>query len=279
LQNIRIADVRPNPFQPRREFQPEELAELQASLQANGLLQPVTVRPRAPGFELVAGERRLRAATNLGWTEIAAVVRDLDDQTMLVLALVENLQRANLNAVEEALGYRRLVDEFHLTQQQVADAVGKDRTTVTNLLRVLSLPDAVQRMVQSGQLSAGHARALLALPPGRSALDLANRALLDGWSVRKLEQAVRDSSGGASVDAAEGSASRTSANPKSAGGLQRSSDPAVRRIEDDLRRYFQTDVHLQVGADAKGALRIQFYSRDDLERLLDLILREQRRDF
>jgi ParB family chromosome partitioning protein len=150
---------------------------------------------------------------------------------------------------------------------------------VTNLLRVLSLPDAVQRMVQSGQLSAGHARALLALPPGRSALDLANRALLDGWSVRKLEQAVRDSSGGASVDAAQGSASRTSTNPKNAGELQRSSDPAVRRIEDDLRRYFQTDVHLQVGADAKGALRIQFYSRDDLERLLDLILREQRRDF
>lgn len=275
LQNISIARIQPNPFQPRREFQAEELAELQASLAANGLLQPVTVRPRGSGYELVAGERRLRAATNLGWTQIASVVRDIDDQTMLVLALVENLQRANLNAVEEALGYRRLIDEFNLTQQQVADAVGKDRTTVTNLLRVLSLPDAVQRMVQHGQLSTGHARALLALPPSHSALDLANRAVAEAWSVRRLEQAVREAGGGGAKPeaASRGRAASPSAAPA------RSSDPPVRRIEDDLRRYLQTDVHLQVGADAKGVLRVSFYSQDDLERLLDLILREQRRDF
>jgi ParB family chromosome partitioning protein len=276
LQNIRIADILPNPYQPRREFRPDELAELQASLESNGLLQPVTVRPDGAGsYELVAGERRLRAATNLGWTEIAAVVRELDDQTMLVLALVENLQRANLNAVEEALGYRRLIDEFRLTQQQVADAVGKDRTTVTNLLRVLSLPEPIQRMVQSGQLSTGHARALLALPTGHSALDLANRALLESWSVRKLEQAVRESALGPSA----APASRTSGKQGGPAELQRSADPAVRRVEDDLRRYLQTDVHLQVAADTKGTLRIQFYSQDDLERVLDLILREHRKDF
>src|SRR4051812_44185900 len=148
LQRIPVARIRANPFQPRRDFDPTELAELEASIKASGLLQPISVRRRGDAFELVAGERRLRAATNLGWTEIAAVVREFDDRTMLVLALVENLQRANLNTIEEARGYRRLLDEFQLTQQQIADAVGKDRTTVTNLLRVLSLPEPIQQMVE-----------------------------------------------------------------------------------------------------------------------------------
>src|SRR6202012_3639313 len=159
LQRVAISRIRANPFQPRREFNAEELAELQASLKASGLLQPISVRRRGDAYELIAGERRLRAATNLGWTEIPAIVRDFDDQTMLVLALVENLQRANLNAIEEARGYRRLLEEFGLTQQQVADVVGKDRTTVTNLLRVLSLPESIQRMVENSELSTGHARA------------------------------------------------------------------------------------------------------------------------
>src|SRR4051812_46045532 len=164
LQVIPVSRIRANPFQPRRVFNPEELAELEASLKSTGLLQPISVRRRGDAYELIAGERRLRAATNLGWTEISALVREFDDQTMLVLALVENLQRANLNAIEEARGYKRLIDEFGLTQQQVADVVAKDRTTVTNLLRVLTLPAEVQALVESGDLSVGHARALLALP-------------------------------------------------------------------------------------------------------------------
>src|SRR6059058_3898165 len=134
LQRIAISRIRPNPFQPRREFDASELSELEASLKASGLLQPISVRRRGDAYELIAGERRLRAASNLGWTEISAIVRDFDDRTMLVLALVENLQRSNLNAIEEARGYRKLIEEFRLTQQQVAEAVGKDRTTVTNLL-------------------------------------------------------------------------------------------------------------------------------------------------
>src|SRR5262249_15117172 len=146
-------------------FDAADLAELESSLKSSGLLQPITVRPRGDAYELIAGERRLRAASNLGWTEISAIVRDFDDRTMLVLALVENLQRANLNAIEEARGYRRLIDDFALTQQQVAEAVGKDRTTVTNLLRVLTLPESVRQMVESGNLSSGHARALLGLDP------------------------------------------------------------------------------------------------------------------
>src|SRR5438132_4105426 len=168
LQRVPIARIRPNPYQPRRTFDPAELAELEASLKASGLLQPITVRRKGDAFELITGERRLRAATNIGWTEIQAVVRDFDEQTMLVLALVENLQRTDLNAIEEARGYRRLLDEFSLTQQQVADAVGKDRTTVTNLLRVLTLPEPVRDMVERGILSPGHARALLALAESHS---------------------------------------------------------------------------------------------------------------
>jgi len=274
FRQIQISSIRPNPFQPRRDFQPDELAELEASIAASGLLQPVTVRTAGVGYELVAGERRLRAATNLGWHEIPAIVRELDDQTMLILALVENLQRANLNAIEEALGYRRLIDDFQLTQQQVADAVGKDRTTVTGLLRVLALPESIQRMVQGGQLSTGHARALLALPQPHSVLEAAQRAVAEGWSVRQLEQHVRELSG---------AAPRPKSAPPSAGkpgaAPTRSADPAVRRIEDDLRRYLQTDVHLQLDADKKGSLRIQFYSQDDLERVLDLVLRDKRGDF
>jgi len=275
LQRIQVARIRSNPFQPRREFDQAELAELQASLKASGLIQPITVRRRGDAFELIAGERRLRAATNLGWTDIAAIVRDFDDRTMLVLALVENLQRSNLNAIEEARGYRRLIDEFQLTQQQVAESVGKDRTTVTNLLRVLSLPEQVQQMVQANILSLGHARALLALPTTHSATDIANEAVASGLSVRELEQLVRDLSGTKtpSPTAKPASSSEAATNQRPA------PDPAVRRIEDDLRRYLQTDVKASVFADSKGSLEIAFYSNDDLERILELILRENRKDF
>jgi len=271
LQRIPIARIRPNPFQPRREFDPAQLAELEASLKASGLLQPITVRRRGDAFELVAGERRFRAATNLGWNDITAVVRDFDDQTMLVLALVENLQRANLNPIEEARGYRRLLEEFKLTQQQVADSVGKDRTTITNLLRVLSLPEPVQQMVESGTLSVGHARALLALGAGHSALQVANKAIGGRMSVRELEQFVREASSPENEPA--------SGTPKRSQQQTKKADPAVKRIEDDLRRYLQTDVTLRLTGEAQGQIQIGFYSEEDLERVLDLVLREERRDF
>lgn len=271
LERIPISCIRPNPFQPRREFDPAELADLETSLRASGLLQPITVRRRGDAYELIAGERRLRAASNIGWTEIMAIVRDIDDRTMLVLALVENLQRANLNAVEEAQGYRRLIEEFQLTQQQVADGVGKDRTTVTNLLRILSLPDAVQHMVEQGSLSPGHARALLALGPEQSATDLANEAVNRGLSVRELEQRVRTRNGVPVPPKRRGDSARS--RPTA------SADPAAKRIEDDLRRYFQTDVRLQLTGTNKGKIELSFYNNDDLDRILDLILRERRQDF
>ena len=276
LQRIRIAEISPNHFQPRRTFTEAELAELEASLRTNGLLQPITVRPKGQGrWELVAGERRLRAATRLGWTEIPAVIRDFDDRAMLTLALMENLQRSDLNALEEAEGYQRLIDEFGLTQQQVADAVGKDRTTITNLLRVLTLPPSIRSMVEKGLLSTGHARALLALRDARRQQELAAEVVAKQLSVRQTEARAR------------GDVERDAPGPKVPGirggapstPTTRPADPTIRRVEEQLRKHLQTDVSIQHTGDGKGTLRIAFYSTDDLERVLDLMLGSTRSDF
>jgi ParB family chromosome partitioning protein len=254
---IPIRDIRPNRYQPRREFKPEELAELQASIQATGLLQPITVRPAGgEQFELIAGERRLRAATALGWTKIPAVVKDIDDQTALTLALVENLQRSDLNPLEEAEGYQRLLSEFGMTQQQVADMVGKDRSTVANILRILALPATVRRMVAESQLTLGHARALLAFPDERSMTAAAREVVARALTVRDVERLARDG------------AKRSG---KATDGVD--TRPAeVRRIEDQLRKKLQTDVHITLSGKQKGELRVPFYSGDDFERMIELLL-------
>jgi ParB family chromosome partitioning protein len=260
-QRLPIAQIRPNPYQPRREFDETELAELQASLKASGLLQPVIVRPTASGFELVSGERRLRAATRLGWSDIPAIVREMDDRTLLTLALVENLQRSDLNAVEEARGYRRLSEEFGLTHAQIADAVGKDRTSVTSLLRILQLPATVLDLVEKGQLSAGHARALVSLDDERRALQLANEAVARQLSVRELERRVREI--------------QQPPNPKlpaAPGSKAPAGSPVLRRLEDELRRRLQTDVRIKLSGAERGMLEVSFYSADDLERVLDVVL-------
>ena len=258
LRTIPIAEVRPNPYQPRQTFHPGELAELEASLRATGLLQPISVRAAAEGrgYELVAGERRLRAASNVGWTEIAAVIRPIEDRTLLTLALVENLQRADLDALEEAEGYQRLLDEFGLTQQQVAEVVGKDRSTVASTLRLLALPASVRRMVQARELTAGHARALLALGDESTITTVAREAVTGGWSVREVERRVR-------------AMLERPARPAPATGDARPAE--VRRTEDHLRRHFATDVAIKLSGDEKGEIRIAFYSADDFERLLSVL--------
>ncbi len=275
LRRIRIADVGANRFQPRRTFTESELSELEVSIRTNGLLQPITVR-RQPGggWELVAGERRLRAASRLGWLEIPAVVHDFDDQAMLTLALVENLQRADLNAVEEAEGFQRLVDEFGLTQQQVADAVGKDRTTITNLLRLLTLPAPIRAMVEQGHLSAGHARALLPIRDARRQLELANEIVARQLSVRDAEARVRE---GGSRRNGHGQRPSAGGPPTSSSTTKR--HPVVRRVEEQLRKRLQTDVHIQPLDSERGVVRMAYYSADDLERLLDLIVGQDRSDF
>jgi ParB family transcriptional regulator, chromosome partitioning protein len=275
FRRIRIADITPNRFQPRRTFTEQELAELEASIRASGLLQPITVRSRpGGGWELVAGERRLRAASRLGWTEIPALLRDFDDRAMLTLALVENLQRADLNPLEEAEGYQRLIDEFGLTQQQVADAVGKDRTTITNLLRVLTLPAAVRAMVERGHITAGHARALLPIRDERKQVDVANEIVARQLSVRDVEARARALSSGDGRPK-----STTGSRPASLPSSPASSDPVLRRIEEQLRKHLQTDVLVQPLGGERGVVRISYYSADDLERVLDLVVGKQRSDF
>jgi ParB family chromosome partitioning protein len=267
LRNLPVAEIRPNPYQPRKEFRPEELEELQSSLRASGLLQPITVRKAqgGRGYELIAGERRLRAATALGWTEIPAVVKEIDDTTLLTLALVENLQRADLNPLEEAEGYQRLIDEFSLTQQQVGEVVGKDRTTVANMLRVLKLPASVRRLLQDGQLTLGHARALLAFESEHAMVEMAKEIVANGLNVRDVERRARDSA----PENKQQRARRATTTPNT-------TPPEARRIAEELRRYLQTDVSIALGAGERGKIEISFYSTEDLERLLDLILGARR---
>ncbi|HET9003221.1 MAG TPA: ParB/RepB/Spo0J family partition protein [Gemmatimonadaceae bacterium] len=254
---IPLAEIRPNRFQPRREFKPEELAELQASIKSTGLLQPITVRPAGPDrYELIAGERRWRAVTGLGWAKIPAVVKDIDDRTALTLALVENLQRSDLNPLEEAEGYQRLLDEFAMTQQQVADMVGKDRSTVANILRILALPASVRRMVAESQLSLGHARALLSFPDERSITAAARDVVARQLTVRDVERLARE----------EGK------RPSKPGSPVDARPAEVRRIEDQLRKRLQTDVHISLSGKQKGELRVPFYSADDFERIMELLL-------
>lgn len=258
---LRIAQIRPNPLQPRKEFREEELADLESSLRVSGLLQPITVRPapKGDGYELIAGERRFRAAQRLGWTEIPAVIRDVDDKLLLSLAMVENLQRADLNPIEEAEGYEQLIRDFSLTQQEVADVVGKDRSTVANTLRLLALPASVRRLVWDGALTVGHARALLGLGDPSRIADLARETIAEGLSVRDVERRVREDG-----KSRKRSGSLPPADARSA---------ELRRLEERLRQRLGTDARIvQAGKTDKGELRIPFYSVEDFERLLELVL-------
>jgi ParB family transcriptional regulator, chromosome partitioning protein len=263
LRAIALSKIVPNPLQPRKEFRPEDLADLEASLKTSGLLQPITVRQatRGDGFELIAGERRFRAAQRLGWAEIQAIVKDVDDQQLLSLAMVENLQRADLNPIEEAEGYQQLITDFSLTQQEVADIVGKDRSTVANTLRLLALPASVRRLVWDGQLTVGHARALLGIGNEMRIADLAKDVVSQGLSVREVERRVREMAKPATGE--RHSADRTQPDVRSA---------EVRRLEDQLRKRLGTDARIVQSGRDKGELRIPFYGTEDFERVLELVL-------
>lgn len=266
LRDIPIKSIRRNPFQPRKDFDPRQLNELRESLSTSGLLQPVTVRRSAEGgesYELVAGERRLRAATDLGWTTISAVVKDLDDRELLALALIENLQRTDLNPIEEAEGYDRLIKEFGHTQQTVGTMVGRDRSTVANMLRILQLPPSVRQMVRDGTLTVGHVRPLLGLSDETKIVDLARETVTKGLSARDIEQRVREST---HVGPAE-TGKRKRGRPQKVDS--RSAD--VRDIEERLRRRLQTDVSVVPTALNKGFVKISFYSAEDLDRLTALM--------
>ena len=252
VQKIRIGSILPNPMQPRRNFVQAELEELASSIEENGLLQPIVVRAAAANYELIAGERRLRAVGILGWDEVPSIVREASDKTLLVLALVENLQREALNPLEEAEGYASLGEQFDMKQGEIAAAVGKNRSTVANLLRLLKLPVSVRRLVEDGSLSAGHARALLAVDDVLRAAELGQQAAKEGWSVREVERRVA----GISKKKRKGMAP---------------SDPMVKALEGQLRDHFSTRVTIREQAGRKGIIEVQYHGSEDFERIYELM--------
>lgn len=253
---LEVSKIRPNSRQPRQSFDDAGLDELARSLRAQGILQPVVVRPLPDGFfELIAGERRWRAAQRAGIHQIPAVVRNVPDGKMLELALIENLQREELNAIEEAEAYRILIGDLELTQNEVAERVGKQRTTVSNALRLLNLPAAVQDMVRTRLISMGHARALLALEDSKAIEALAQRIAHEGLSVREVESRAKRPAGAA---------------PRP-GRPTKPVDPNVGAAEATLQRVLGTKVHIG-GNGTTGKVEISYHSAEELERLYRLIV-------
>lgn len=259
---IPVGNVDPNPHQPRSHFDEETLASLAASVREVGVLQPILVRPADGRFQLIAGERRWRAARRAGLATIPAVVRSVDDHTSLEHAVVENLHRSDLNPLEEAGAYQQLIEDFELTQEDIARRVGRSRSAVANMLRLLHLPPAVQRMVRDGQLSAGHARALLGSPDRSFQEELARRVVDDGLSVRETEELVRQRQGG--DDAPPAPSGPRPANP----GATR--PPGLLELEGLLSDRLDTRVAVSMGA-KKGKVVIDFATIEDLERIYRLI--------
>ena len=256
-----VRAIASNPFQPRTIFVATELEELAASIKVNGLLQAIVVRRSVTGrtFELVAGERRLRAVKQLGWREIPAQIREVDDQTLLVLALVENLQRQDLGPLEEATGYASLRDTFGYSQQQIAAAVGKSRPTVANMLRLLALPPSVRRLMEEGSLAMGHGRAILGVDDPVKAADLAREAAAKGWSVRETEKRIREIQPGDSAATEEQDATKAER------------DPAIDVLEETLGAHLGARVAIQWKGKGAGAIRIGFSGVRDLERVFEAV--------
>ncbi len=254
---LMLDEIEPNPLQPRENFDEEKLAELVSSIKVNGVLQPIIVRKVGAKYQIIAGERRWRAAQMADLMSIPAIIREATDQEMLKIALIENLQRQDLSPIEEANAYKSLIDEFSLTQDILAHYVGKDRSTIANTLRLLGLPKEIQGLVSRGTLSMGHARALLPLTDPAAQAELANRAIKDGLSVRQVERLVR---------------SRLRPRKAAPTGV----DPDVRRVEEDLQRVLGTKVRIR-GARKRGKLEIEYYSSDELDALVEKLLRLQER--
>jgi ParB family chromosome partitioning protein len=262
VERVALKRVHPCPFQPRKDFAPEALQELADSIKEQGIVQPLIVRPQGEGFELIAGERRWRAAQLIGLTEVPVIVREADDRAVLELALIENLQRENLNAIEEAQGYARLIEEFQLRQEDAATKVGKSRVSVANALRLLKLPPDVQVQVRDGRLSVGHAKVILGLPGAEQQKLAAERAIKDSLNVRQVEELVAHLQNQSAIHAAA-----KAGHPAAAPGAR---DPNVANVENRLRERLGTKVHLRY-RQGKGALDIRFFSDDELERILQIL--------
>ncbi|MEK3790093.1 MULTISPECIES: ParB/RepB/Spo0J family partition protein [Paenibacillus] len=254
--DIPLNQLRANPYQPRKVFEEEAIKELAESIRQHGVIQPIIVRSVLKGYEIIAGERRFRASQYCGNTTIPAVVRSFSDQQVMEIALIENLQRENLNAMEIAVAYQGLMEQFSLTQEELSLKVGKSRSHIANFLRLLSLPEEVKDYVSRGTLSMGHARALVSVKNEETLKALAQQSIDLQWSVRELEEAVQQ---------LDRKADDTKSKPK-----QKKKDPFIENVEESLRDRFKTTVRIKHNKD-KGKIELNYYSQQDLERLLELL--------
>lgn len=255
---LKLEQIEPNPLQPRTIFQQAALDELAQSIRANGIIQPLIVRKKDGLTQLVAGERRLRAAKLAGLAEVPVVFTEIDDTRLLEVTLIENIQREDLNPLEVAEAYQRLMVDLGLTHEQIAERTGKDRSTITNHLRLLRLPQAIQQLVADRRLSMGHARALVAVPDTDDQLALANKAAAESLSVREMERLARQHS--------------TLKKNRQPDHRAQDLDPNWKAAIADLQRVLGTKVNVQLGARGSGKLEIEFYSSQDLERIYEILI-------
>ncbi|BFH71679.1 MAG: ParB/RepB/Spo0J family partition protein [Paenibacillus dendritiformis] len=252
---VSLQQLRPNPYQPRKNFDEQSIQELAESIKQHGVIQPIIVRSVVKGYEIIAGERRYRASQLLGLPTVPAVIRSFSDQQVMEIALIENLQRENLNAIELALAYQGLMDQFSLTQEELSVKVGKSRSHIANFLRLLQLPEEVKEYVSRGTLSMGHARAIVGVKDTTKVKQLAKSTIDQGWSVRQLEEAIQQLH----------QKNKPADKPKAV-----RHDPYLHEVEESLREQFRTTVRIKQNKD-KGKIEIAYFSKQDLERLLEML--------
>lgn len=258
VREVPIADIDPNPLQPRSQFDQTRIGELAESIKANGIIQPLIVRRHGERFQLVAGERRLRAARVAGLPQVPVVIQDFADDQLLQLALIENIQREDLNPIETAQAFERLANDLNLTHEEIAHRTGKDRTTITNLLRLLRLPESIQLLLAERRLHMGHARAILGVPNEEQQVEIANRAAAHGQSVRDVERIVR----------------RLTDERADSTSEDKPQDPNVKAAVGQLQEILGTKVRIVEKSEQRGRIEIEYYSQDDLQRLYGLIAKE-----
>lgn len=266
FQTVAVSSIHPNQYQPRDHFDEETLDSLTASIRELGVLQPILVRRDGASYELIAGERRWRAAKRAGLLAVPVIIREADDMASLEQALVENLHRQDLNALEEAAAYQQLVDDFAFTQAKIAKRVGKSRSAVANILRLLSLPTEVQRLVSDGRLSAGHARAILSLDSAAEQVALADRVVEENLTVREVEKLTKDSHSDSDIDLRDGSDPEPTPGSKGDSKPGSTRDPAFLELERLLSERLDTSVSVSLGS-KKGRIVIDYADLDDLERI------------
>ncbi|MEW6008293.1 MAG: ParB/RepB/Spo0J family partition protein [Candidatus Omnitrophota bacterium] len=258
IDNIDIGQIKSSSYQPRESFADDKLTDLVASIKEKGILQPLIVRKTSGGYELIAGERRLRAAKILKLPQVPAIIKDVDNKGSLVLSIIENIQREQLNAIEEAHAFKRLINEFNLSQEDVGKAVGKDRVTVSNTLRLLNLPKEIQEQVSKGKITQGHARALLALGETKEQIEFFEKILKDSLSVRELERLIQESP-------------KRKKSSQALAAKRARKDPHVLAVEEELQHKIGSKVRININKKNKGTIAIEFYNLEDLERIVELL--------